>query len=142
MYHHDTLTVPLKACWLNHTEMSCCFSHLSALTDRGEIKEPLTPRFLTTSSSGDTGSAVSSRPKSAEMPKGCLFLGLILNKAVSQRYLAKLTREGSYSIGGFHCLPKKDRNTWGCDYTVHVHYIHIQTVVREVNKGDRCVHLQ
>ena len=70
------------------------------------------------------------------MLKGCLFP----DSDVSQRYLAKLTREGSYSIGGFYCLPKKDRNTWGSKYTVHVHYIHIQTVVREVNKGYRCVY--
>ena len=31
--------VPLKACWLNHTEMSCYFSHLSAETGRGELEE-------------------------------------------------------------------------------------------------------
>ena len=53
--------------------------------------------------------------------------------------MGKLTREASYSIGGFHCLPKKDRNTWDSNYTVHVHYIYIQTVVKEVNKGYRCV---
>ena len=86
---------------------------------------------------------MSSLPESVEMPKGCLFPDLIPNRDVSQRYLIKLTREGSYSIGGFHCLPKKDRNTWGSyNYTVHVHYIHIRTVVKEVNKGYRCVHLQ
>ena len=84
---------------------------------------------------------MNSLPENAEMPKGCLFPDLILNRDVSQRYLAKLTREGSYSIGGFHCLPKKDRNTWGSEYIVHVHYIHIRTVIREVNKGCRCVHL-
>ena len=85
---------------------------------------------------------MSSLPESAEMPQGCLFPDLIPNRDVSHRYLIKLTTEGSYSIGGFHCLPKKDRNTWGSNYTVHVHYIHIQTVVKEVNKGYRCVHLQ
>ena len=37
--------VPLKACWLNHTEMSCYFSHLSAVTDRGEFDETLIPGF-------------------------------------------------------------------------------------------------
>ena len=37
--------VPLKACWLNHTEMSCYFSHLSAVTDRGEFDESLIPGF-------------------------------------------------------------------------------------------------
>ena len=85
---------------------------------------------------------MSSLPESAEMPKGCLFPDLIPNRDVSQRYLAKLIREGSYSLGGFHCLPKKDRNTWGSNFTVHVYYIHIQTVVREVNKEYRYVHLQ
>ena len=87
---------------------------------------------------------MSSLPQSAEMPKGCLFPDLIPNRDVSQRYLAKLaklTREGSYSIGGFHCLPPKDRITWGNTYTVHVYYIHVWTVVKEVNKGFRCVHL-
>ena len=38
--------VPLKACWLNHTEMSCYFSYLSALTGRGELKESLKLGFL------------------------------------------------------------------------------------------------
>ena len=37
--------VPLKACWLNRTEMSCYFSLLSAVTDRGEFDESLIPRF-------------------------------------------------------------------------------------------------
>ena len=37
--------VPLKACWLNCTEMSCYFLHLSAVTDRGEIAESLIPGF-------------------------------------------------------------------------------------------------
>ena len=83
---------------------------------------------------------MSSLSESAEMRRGCLFSDLIPNSDVSQRYLAKLTREGSYSIGGFHCLPRKDRITWGSNYTVHVHYIHMQTAVREVNKGYRCVH--
>ena len=82
-----------------------------------------------------------SLPENAEMPKGCMFPDLIPDRDVSQRYLATLTREGSYPLGGFHCLPKKDRNTWGNKYTVHVDYIHIQTVIREVNKGCRCVHL-
>ena len=40
-----TPVVPLKACWLNHTEMSCYFSHLSAVTDRGEFDESLIPGF-------------------------------------------------------------------------------------------------
>ena len=84
---------------------------------------------------------MSSLPRSAEMPKGCLFPDLTLNKDVSQRYLAQLTREGSYSIGGFHCLCPKDRVTWDNQYIVHIYYIHVWTVVREVNKGVRCVHL-
>ena len=40
-----TPVVPLKACWLNRTEMSCYFSQLSAVTDRGEIDESLIPGF-------------------------------------------------------------------------------------------------
>ena len=40
-----TPVVPLKACWLNRTEMSCYFSHLSAVTDRGEFDETLIPGF-------------------------------------------------------------------------------------------------
>ena len=40
-----TPVVPLKACWLNHTEMSCYFSYLSAVTDRGEVNEFLIPGF-------------------------------------------------------------------------------------------------
>ena len=95
-----------------------------------------------TSFSGDTEIAVSNPPWWAEMPRGCLFPDLIPNRNVSQRYLAKLTREGSYSTGGFHCLSHKDRSTWGYDNTVHIYYIHIQTVVREINKGLRCVNLE
>ena len=38
--------VPLKACWLNHTEMSCYFSHLSVVTGRGELEESLKLGFL------------------------------------------------------------------------------------------------
>ena len=75
------------------------------------------------------------------MPKDCLLPDLIPNRDVSQRYLAILTREGSYSSGGFHCLPLKDRATWGNAQTVHIYYIHIRTVVREVNKGLKCVNL-
>ena len=40
-----TPVVPLKACWLNRTEMSCYFSHLSAVMDRGEFDESLIPGF-------------------------------------------------------------------------------------------------
>ena len=40
-----TPVVPLKAYWLNRTEMSCYFSHLSAETDRGEFDESLIPGF-------------------------------------------------------------------------------------------------
>ena len=85
--------------------------------------------------------AVSSLPESAEMPKGCLFPDLIPDRDVSQRYLIKLTREGSYRLGSFQCLSQKDRNTWGSYYIVHIFYIHKRTVVREVNKGYRFVHL-
>ena len=55
--------------------------------------------------------------------------------------MAQLTREGSYSIGGFHCLCPKDRVTWDNQYNVHIYYINVRTVVREVNNGVRCVHL-
>ena len=75
------------------------------------------------------------------MPKGCMLPDLIPNRDVSQRYLAKLTREGSYCSGGFHCLSLKDRSTWGFNQTVHVYYIHMRTVVRELNKGLKCVPL-
>ena len=78
---------------------------------------------------------MSSLPQSAEMPKGCLFPDPIPNRDVSQRYLAQLTREGYYEIGGFHCLLPKDRINWGDHYIVHVHYIHVRSVVKEVNKG-------
>ena len=76
------------------------------------------------------------------MPRGCLFPDLIPNRDVSQRYLAILTREGSYSSGGFHCLFQKDRSTWGYDKTIHIYYIHVQTVVTEINKGLKCVNLE
>ena len=81
-----------------------------------------------------------SLPQSAEMPKGCLFLDLIPNRDISQRYLAQLTRVGSYKIRGLHCPLPKNRITWGDNYIVHVCYIHVQTEVKEVNKGVRCVH--
>ena len=48
-----TPVVPLKACWLNRTEMSCYFSHLSAVTDRGEFDESLIPPTITWC--GDSG---------------------------------------------------------------------------------------
>ena len=53
--HLVTPVVPLKACWLNRTEMSCYFSHLSAVTDRGEFDESLIPGFPTISWCGDSG---------------------------------------------------------------------------------------
>ena len=71
----------------------------------------------------------------------CLFPELIPNGDVKHRYKVKLTGEGSYMIGGFHCLLPKDRITWGNQYIVHIYYIHIRTVVKEVNKGIRCVNL-
>ena len=75
------------------------------------------------------------------MSKGCLFPDSIPNRDVKHRYKVKLTGEGSYKIGGFHCLLPKDRITWDNYYIVHICYIHIRTVVREVNKGSRCVNL-
>ena len=85
--------------------------------------------------------AVSSLPERAEMSRGCLFPDSIPNRDVKHRLLIKLTREGSYKIGGFHCLLPKDRITWDNQYIVHICYIHIQTVVKEVNKGIRCANL-
>ena len=85
--------------------------------------------------------AVSSLPERAEMSRGCLFPDSIPNRDVKHRLLIKLTREGSYKIGGFHCLLPKDRITWDNQYIVHIYYIHIRTVVKEVNKGIRCANL-
>ena len=86
--------------------------------------------------------AVSSLPERAEMSRGCLFPDSIPNRDVKHRLLIKLTGEGSYKIGGFHCLLPKDRITWDNQYIVHIYYIHIWTVVKEVNKGIRCANLQ
>ena len=171
--------VPLKACWLNRTEMSCYFSHLSAVTDRGEFDESLIPGFPPLPGVGTVdiyetlipgfppllgvgtvdiyetlipGShhylvwgqwifAVSSLPERAEMSRDCLFPDSIPNRDVKHRLLIKLTREGSYKLGGFHCLLPKDRITWDNQYIVHIYYIHIRTVVKEVNKGIRCANL-
>ena len=85
--------------------------------------------------------AVSSLPERAEMSRGCLFPDSIPNRDVKHRLLIKLTREGSYKLGGFHCLLPKDRITWDNQYIVHIYYIHIRTVVKEVNKGIRCANL-
>ena len=174
-----TPVVPLKACWLNRTEMSCYFSHLSAVTDRGEFDESLIPGFPPLLGVGTVDIcktlipgfppllgvgtvdiyetlipgfpplrvwgqwifAVSSLPERAEMSRGCLFPDSIPNRDVKHRLLIKLTREGSYKIGGFHCLHPKDRITWDNQYIVHIYYIHIRTVVKEVNKGIRCANL-
>ena len=114
-----TPAVPLKACWLNRTEMSCYFSHLSAVTGRGEFDESLIPGFPPLLPVGTVHICCEQPTRSAEMPKGCLFPDLIPNRDVSQRYLAQLTREGSYKIGGFHCPLPKDRFTWGNQYTVY-----------------------
>ena len=122
--------------------MSCYFSHLLAEAGSCDFKESLNYRVPITSFSGDTETAVSNPPWWAEMPRGCLFPELIPNRDVSQRYLAKLTREGSYRLGGFHCLSHKDRSTWGYDKTVHIYYIHVRTVVCEINKGLKCVNLE
>ena len=122
--------------------MSCYFSHLLAETGSCDFKESLRFRVPTTSFSGVTETAVNNPLWCAEMPRGCLFPDLISNRDVSQRYLAKLTREGSYSLGGFHCLSHKDRSIWGYDHTVHIYYIHVRTVVREINKGLKCVNLE
>ena len=134
--------VPLKACWLNRTEMSCYFSHLSAVADRGEFDESSDSKVPTiTWCGGQWIFAVSSLPERAEMSRGCLFPDSIPNRDVKHRLLIKLTREGSYKIGGFHCLLPKDRITWDNQYIVHIYYIHIRTVVKEVNKGFRCANL-
>ena len=73
------------------------------------------------------------------MPRGCLFPDLIPNRDVKHRYKVKLTGEGSYTLGGFQCQSNKDRNTWGKYHIVHVYYIHMRTVIREINKGYRYV---
>ena len=79
---------------------------------------------------------MSSLPERAEMSRGCLFPDSIPNRDVKHRLLIKLTREGSYMMGGFHCLLPKDRITWDNQYIVHIYYIHIRTVVKEVNRGN------
>ena len=152
--------VPLKACWLNRTEMSCYFSHLSAVTDRGEFDESLIPGFPPLLGVGTVDIyetlipgfppllGVGTVDICCEQPtgkggvsRGCLFPDSIPNRDVKHRLLIKLTREGSYKIGGFHCLLPKDRITWDNQYIVHIYYIHIRTVVKEVNKGIRCANL-
>ena len=122
--------------------MSCYFSQLLAETRSCDFRESLKYRVPSTSFSGDTEIAVSNPLWWAEMPRGYLFPDLIPNRNISQRYLAKLTREGSYNLGGFHCLSQKDRSTWGYDNTMHIYYIHVRTVVREINKGLKCVKLE
>ena len=153
--------VPLKACWLNHTEMSCYFSHLSAVTDRGEFDESLIPGFPPLLGMGTVDICKTLIPGfppllgvgtvdiCCEQPtrKGRNVQEVACSQIPSQtgmskhRLLIKLTREGSYKIGGFHCPLPKDRITWDNQYIVHIYYIHIQTVVKEVNKGIRCVNL-
>ena len=132
----------MKAYWLNCTEMSCYFSHLSAVTDRGEFDESLIPGFPPLLGVG-TVDICCEHPtgKRAEMSKGCLFPDSIPNRDIKHRIKIKLTGEGSYKIGGFHCLLPKDRITWDNQYIVHIYNIHIRTVVKEVNKGIRCVNL-
>ena len=122
--------VPLKACWLNRTEMSCYFSHLSAVTDRGEFDETLIPGFPPLLGVGTVDICCEQSIGKAEMSRGCLFPDSIPNRDVKHRLLIKLTREGSYKIGGFHCLLPKDRITWDNQYIVHIYYIHIRTVVK------------
>ena len=133
--------VLLKACWLNRTEMSCYFSHLSAVTDRGEFNESLIPGFPPLLGVGTVDICCEQPTGKGEMSRGCLFPDSIPNRDVKHRLLIKLTREGSYKIGGFHCLLPKDRITWDNQYIVHICYIHIRTVVKEVNKGIRCANL-
>ena len=53
---------------------------------------------------------------------------------INQKFLIKLTREGSKK-GSIHCLPKKDRVTWGSNYIVDIYFINTKTIVKEYNKG-------
>ena len=155
-----TPVVPLKACWLNRTEMSCYFSHLSAVTDRGEFDESSIPGFPPLLGVGTVDIyetlipgfppllGVGTVDICCEQPTGkgrnvqrLPVPRLHPKQGGKHRLLIKLTREGSYKIGGFYCLLPKDRITWDNQYIVHIYYIHIRTVVKEVNKGFRCANL-
>ena len=133
--------VPLKACWLNRTEMSCYFSHLSAVTDRGEFDESSIPGFPPLLGVGTVDICCEQPTGKGRNVQRLPVPRLHPNRDVKHRLLIKLTREGSYKIGGFHCLLPKDRITWDNQYIVHIYYIHIRTVVKEVNKGIRCANL-
>ena len=174
-----TPVVPLKACWLNRTEMSCYFSHLSAVTDRGEFDKTLIPGFPPLLGVGTVDiyeTLIPGFPPLLGVGTVDIYKTLIPGfppllgvgtvdicceqptrkgrnvqrlpvprlhpKQGCQAQIAnQLTREGSYKIGGFHCLLPKDRITWDNQYIVHIYYIHSRTVVKEVNKGIRCANL-
>ena len=175
-----TPVVPLKACRLNRTEMSCYFSQLSAVTDRGEFDESLIPGFPPLLGVGTVDICETLIPgfppllgvgtvdicetlipgfppllgvgtvdicceqptgKGQKCPEVACSQTPSQTRDVKHGLLIKLTREGSYKIGGFHCLLPKDRITWDNQYIVHIYYIHIRTVVKEVNKGIRCANL-
>ena len=193
-----TPVVPLKACWLNHTEMSCYLSHLSAETDRGEFDESLIPGFPPLLGVGTVDICETLIPGfppllgvgtvdicetlipgfppllgvgtvdicetlipgfppllgvgtvdiCCEQPTGKgrnvqrLPVPRPHPKQGCQTQIQSQTDRGRIlQVRGFHCLLPKDRIIWDSQYIVHVYYIHIRTVVKEVNKGIRCVNL-
>ena len=193
-----TPVVPLKACWLNRTEMSCYFSQLSAVTDRGEINESLIPGFPPLLGVGTVDICETLIPGfppllgvgtvdicetlipgfppllgvgtvdicetlipgfppllgvgtvdiCCEQPTGKgrnvqrLPVPRLHPKQGCQAQIANQIDKGRIlKIGGFHCLLPKDRITWDNQYIVHIYYIHIRTVVKEVNTGIRCANL-
>ena len=120
----------------------CASRHIFCIVDVLLYSISATTDLKTQSGTSHTPQiVVSSLLGRAEMSKGYLFPELIPNRDVQHRFKVKLTGEGSYKIGGFHCLLPKDRITWDIQYIVHIYYIHIRTVVKEVNKGIRCVNL-
>ena len=134
--------VPLKVCWLNHTEMSCYFSHLLAETGSCDFKESLNsgfPLLHSVEALKLLWTTLHDVQRCLEVV--CSQTSSLTGMSVRDIWLNWQER-GSYSLGGFHCLSHKDRSTWGYDKTVHIYYIHVRTVVREINKGLKCVNLE
>ena len=155
-----TPVVPLKACWLNRTEMSCYFSHLSAVTDRGEFDESLIPGFPPLLGVGTVDICETLIPGfppllgvgtvdiCCEQPTGKgrnvqrLPVPRLHPKQECQTQIVDQIDKGRIlQDRSFHYLLPKDRITWDNQYIVHIYYIHIRTVVKEVNKGIRCANL-
>ena len=153
--------VPLKACWLNRTEMSCYFSHLSAVTDRGEFDESSIPGFPPLLGVGTVDICKTLIPGfppilgvgtvdiCCEQPtrKGRNVQRLPVPRLHPKKECqAQITNQiDKGRILQDRRLPlsllPKDRITWDNQYIVHIYYIHIRTVVKEVNKGIRCANL-